>query len=227
MESSEAQGMNARAGAGTLVCFAVKEEAAAFRKVLADCSGIEILVAGMGRTNSEKMIRQRLSAQPPGLVLTCGFAGALNPELKVGDVLFDADVEAKISEKLRAAGAKMATFYCAPRVATTGGEKAELRRATGADVVEMESGVIRAICREKKIPSATIRAISDAANEDLPLDFNALMTEEQKISFPKLALALAKSPGKVPRLLELQRKTQLAARSLAEVLEKLLGCGKI
>jgi adenosylhomocysteine nucleosidase len=82
--------------------------------------------------------------------------------------------------------------------------------------------VIRKICREKNIPSATIRVISDTANQDLPLDFNALMTPEQTISFPKLALALIKSPGKIPKLLELQRNTRYGARQLARVLGDLL-----
>lgn len=101
-------------------------------------------------------------------------------------------------------------------------EKAELRRTTGADAVEMESAVIRTICRERKIPGATIRVISDTANEDLPLDFNALMTSRQKISFLKLAMALVKSPQKVPRLMSLQSNTRLAAKRLAGVLEELL-----
>jgi len=214
-----------------LICFAVKEEAAELKKVLprlADHGNPEILVTGMGKKNSERMIRQRLDQQAPLLVLTCGFAGALNPELKIGDVLFDEDAECGLEEILRSAGAEPARFNCAPRVVTTMIEKTALRQSTGADVVEMESGIIRRICQEKKIPSATVRVISDTATQDLPLDFNALMTKEDTLSFPKLALALLKSPAKIPRLLELQRNTHYAARELAGVLEKLLSrrdCG--
>ena len=123
---------------------------------------------------------------------------------------------------LQEAGATPAKFHCAPRVATTIAEKTALRKSTSADVVEMESGFIRQICREKKIPSATVRAISDSALEDLPLDFNELMTKDDTLSFPKLTLALMKSPGKIPQLMQLQKNTRLAAQKLAGVLEKLL-----
>jgi len=204
-----------------LVCFAVREEAAFFSPHPRIKGGREILVTGMGRRNASTQFTRALDRFNPERVLTCGFAGALRPELKIGDVLFDEDFDAGLGERLRSLGAAPGTFYCATRVAVTAAEKADLWRTTGMDAVEMESSVIRTLCRERKIPSVTLRAISDAANEDLPLDFNALMTSEQKISIPKLAGALLKNPTRVPRLLELQNHTRIAARRLAEVLEGL------
>lgn len=200
-----------------LVCFAVREEAAFARPLLIK-GETERLITGMGRRNASTQFLECLRRLNPDRVLTCGFAGALNPELKVGNVLFDEDYDFGMGKALLAAGAIPAKFYCSVRVAVTAAEKAELWRTTGADAVEMESAVIRSLCRDRGIPSATVRVISDAANEDLPLDFNALMTSDQKISIQKLMLTLLKSPRSIPKLLDLQRDTRLAARRLADVL---------
>ena len=64
--------------------------------------------------------------------------------------------------------------------------------------------------------------ISDTANEDLPLDFNALTKPDKSLDFGKLFLAIAKSPGKIGELMELQKKTNFAAEQLAAVLEKII-----
>ncbi len=222
MESSETQGATLSELAGTLVCFAVKEEAAEFKKKSLPALNAEILLTGIGTRNAAEALYPVLEKRTFSRVLTCGFAGALNPDFKIGEVLFDEDCEGKLSEALRATGARAAKFHCAKRVAITVAEKSELRRTTGADVVEMESAMIRQICRERKVSSATVRVISDTADEDLPLDFNALMTADYQLSSMKLTMALMKSPGAVPRLMELQRNTQLGAQKLADVLESLL-----
>ncbi len=86
----------------------------------------------------------------------------------------------------------------------------------------MESAAIHAVCFEKKIPCATVRVISDTAQEDLPLDFNALTKPDKNIDYSKLAWAVAKSPGKIPALMKLQKQTQFAAQQLAGVLEKII-----
>ena len=86
----------------------------------------------------------------------------------------------------------------------------------------MESASIHAVCRERGIPCATVRVISDTAGEDLPLDFNTLSKPDKNLDFGKLFLAVAKSPGKIGALMELQKKTKLAAENLAEVLSKII-----
>jgi hypothetical protein len=120
------------------------------------------------------------------------------------------------------AGARPARFQCVERAVTTATEKRALRQQTGADAVEMESGVIRAMCGKHNIPSATVRVISDAAHEDLPLDFNHLMDSDQNLKYGKLTAALLKSPGKIGALLKLQKQTQAAAEKLAQVLVKII-----
>ncbi|HZF01709.1 MAG TPA: hypothetical protein VE344_07420 [Methylomirabilota bacterium] len=251
----------------TLICFALKEEAAPFRKIAAGISlrrdhHVSILLTGIGRQNAEKSLREFLNScrsrgnqtqikeeletphvvsYKPDLVLTCGFAGGLNPELKLGDVIFEIfpsssrresaqtetgnqsePIDIGCYDKLIAAGAKPAKIFCADRIATTVAEKKKLRDETGADAVEMESAAIHVVCRERGIPCATVRVISDTANEDLPLDFNTLSKPDKNLDFGKLFLAIAKSPGKIPALMQLQKKTKFAAEQLAAVLEKII-----
>ncbi|HEX9047541.1 MAG TPA: hypothetical protein VF988_10985 [Verrucomicrobiae bacterium] len=222
----------------TLVCFALKEEAAPFHKVAAQHPGTITLIVGIGRQNADRAIRDFLAKNSPDLVFTCGFAGGLNPELKIGDVVVEmpgsnrgneAQIPAESEpsdvgcyEELVAAGAKPVKFYCADRIATTVAEKKALRNQTGADAVEMESGAIQAVCAEKGIPCVTLRVISDPAYEDLPLDFNALAKPDRSLDFGKLAWAIARSPGKIPQLMALRKKTSVAAERLAEALSRAL-----
>jgi adenosylhomocysteine nucleosidase len=203
-----------------LICFALKEEAAPFRKIAAGKTGITILLTGIGRQNAEKSLREFLATHSPKLVLTCGFAGGLNPDLKLGEVIFETSDE-NLRAKLLGAGAKQLKIFCADHIATTVAEKKKLRAETGADAVEMESAAIHAVCHERGIPCATIRVISDTANEDLPLDFNTLSKPDKNLDFGKLFLAIAKSPGKIPALMQLQKKTKFAAEQLAHVLAEI------
>jgi adenosylhomocysteine nucleosidase len=202
-----------------LFCFAVEQEAKFFSQ-----PGMEILITGMGRENAERKLHAALRKGETQLVLSCGFAGGLNPYLTTGTVVFATDEDAGLTPLLLSAGACPVRFHCSDRVATSVPEKKKLWEQTGADAVEMESEIIRAICKAHGIPSATIRVISDAANENLPLDFNALMTPDQKLNYLKLIWTLFMSPGKIPALLRLQRQTQLAARNLAGVLRKVIPC---
>ena len=207
----------------TLICFALKEEAAPFHKIAAQRPGVFTVIVGIGRQNAEKSVRSFLASNSPELVLTCGFAGGLNPDLKLGDVIFElSTLNIQLSTRLLAAGAKSAKIFCADRIATTIAEKKKLRAETGADAVEMESAAIHAVCAGRGIPCVTVRVISDTADEDLPLDFNALAKADKSIDFGKLFLAIAKSPGKIGALMALQKKTRLAAERLAAVLSKIL-----
>jgi adenosylhomocysteine nucleosidase len=201
-----------------LVCFAVKEEAKFFKPA----SAIRQVITGMGQKNAAAVIQRAVADYKPRLVITAGFAGGLDTQLKLGAVLFDEDASAGLREKLISAGAIPGKFHCATRVVVTSTKKRALHQTTGAGAVEMESSVIRDFCRQHKIPSATIRVISDTASEDLPLDFNALMTADDQINFVKLAGKLLLGPQKIPQLLRFQKQTMLAARNLAKVLEQSL-----
>ena len=200
--------------APVLVCFAVPQEAKPFQKLVRGRDDVHVLLTGMGARNAERSIRAALEDVRPSHVFSCGFAGALDPELRIGDV---------ITARERALpGAKPVTFTCAERIAITVAEKSALRARTSADAVEMESAVVARICRERGIECATLRAVSDTAHDDLPLDFNALMNDDEQLSYSKLALGILRRPNAIPGLMRLGKNSAFAARALAAALAKLI-----
>ncbi len=206
------------------VCFALPEEAGPFQKQSGETP---VFFTGIGKANAEKAVREYLKDHSPGLLLTCGFAGGLDSGLNIGDIIFETangkgGKDDAMQAKLAAAGAKPAKIFCADRIASTVAEKKKLREETGANAAEMESGAIQAVCRERGISCATVRVISDMANEDLPLDFNEFLTPDKKLNMGKLMLSVAMRPAKMAALMELQKKTKLAAERLGEVLAKII-----
>jgi adenosylhomocysteine nucleosidase len=207
--------------AGVLICFAQPQEAAPLHRRVAGHPEIRILVTGMGSSNSRRALLAELQRGKPALVLSAGFAGALDPALALGDLLFDAGPSA-LRPQLLALGAREARFYCADTIVATAAAKRALRQTSGADAVEMESAALCGVCREQGIPWAILRAISDTAQQDLPLDFNRLLTRDQRISPLRLAAAVLRSPGTIPALLALRRQARCAADKLAESLARLI-----
>lgn len=203
-----------------LVLFAVREEAKHFQPP----PGVEckVVVSGIGKRNAERTLVNSLEMFAPQLVLTCGYAGGLNPQFARGTIIFDADDRTQLAPALTKLGALPVKFFCSERIVVTTTDKQMLRTQTGADAVEMESGVIRALCRERGIPAATVRIISDDANTNLPMDFNHVAGADGNMNYRKLALALVKAPSLVPKLMQFQRELDACSRQLAAALRELL-----
>jgi adenosylhomocysteine nucleosidase len=180
--------------------------------------GHQVVVSGMGTTRAVAAAQAILDAAEPEWVLTCGFAGALAPGLKIGDLVHDADPWFPIDPSAGLPRARPGRFHCSRRVAVTRDEKTRLHHDTGADVVEMESGAVRDLCRARGVPSATLRVVSDEASEDLPLDFNALMTASNDLHAGRMAWAIAQAPWKIVELLRFQRRVARASDVLARAL---------
>lgn len=201
-----------------LTCFAVRQEAGYFQPATSN----PVLITGIGSRNAEQSLQSALARQRPALVLTCGFAGGLNPELHRGDIVFDATDAEWLTIPLQRLGARPAKFHCSDRIAVTADDKRQLRLQTGADVVEMESGIIRLRCHEQGIPAATLRVISDDAVTDLPIDFNALAKTDGNISYSRLSLVLLGSPATIPKLVRFQRELDACAKRLGSLLDELV-----
>ena len=105
------------------------------------------------------------------------------------------------------------------RVAITAQDKCALRVSTGAAVVEMESAAVARKARQWAVPFGCIRVVSDAAGEDLPLDFNLYRDADGRFERTRIALAALGRPFTVlPGLIRLARHCSHAAERLGEFL---------
>jgi adenosylhomocysteine nucleosidase len=208
---------------GILITFAVREEAAPFLSILKSAATARVNLTGIGRRNAERAIREALAKHRPAAVITSGFAGALDPTLTVGTVVFDADPGTSFGPLLSKAGAVPVRFACTGRVVSSAREKQDLWKSSGANAVEMESEVIRSLCQQMAIPSATVRVISDAAHEDLPLDFNRFLGPDHQLNYAPLLWALVRSPRKLASLLRFRKQIKRVGVELSAVLIRILG----
>jgi adenosylhomocysteine nucleosidase len=179
---------------------------------------LSVVVTGMGPVSSASVAGWVLEHHRPEWVVTAGFAGGLASHFPRDSVAVDTDTQFPLTYKLEQTGARQCRFVCETRVAVTMKEKEILARRSGAEAVEMESGVIRAICWKSGIPSATVRVISDAHDENLPLDFNRLMTKDYRMNWGKLGLQLMRNPLAIPKLVQFQNRLSRSAEALAAVL---------
>jgi adenosylhomocysteine nucleosidase len=170
-----------------------------------------LIANGPGPRLVERALNQRPDVDR---ILSIGFCGALDPALRIGDIVVSGEVPKGLGASFVQGG-----VVSVDRVAFTAREKRDLRAATGAAVVEMESAAVAQKAREWKVPFGCVRVVSDIAEEDLPLDFNRYRDADGRFERMRIARAALGSPFTVlPRLVRLDRNCRRAAERLGEFL---------
>jgi adenosylhomocysteine nucleosidase len=147
------------------------------------------ILAGPGRTTlcgDASILRARLAeaaSLKPSLVVSWGLCGGLDPRLRPGDLILGAEVvsdqgavrtdqavTALLAKRLAGVGAHVIVERLAASHAPvlTAAAKADLRRATGAAGVDMESLIAGRYALEQRSPFVIVRAVADPAERDLP-----------------------------------------------------------
>lgn len=207
--------------ASVLITFAVPEEARPFQTLPPARTQVSVVITGIGPDAARQSVSNALDRLQPGLVLSCGFAGGLNPSLPSGEIVYQTDTAPALSDTLRLLGTA-ATFTSVPHPVQSVEAKRQLRASTGADAVDMESATILSLARQAGLPCAIIRVISDAADQPLPLDFGRCVDRQGRVRPARVLLQCARRPTTIPALLRLRTITRLAARQLAATLTRVL-----
>jgi adenosylhomocysteine nucleosidase len=166
--------------------------------------------------------------------ISAGLAGALRADYEIGRVLAARSVVSETprrdgeSQVVASSGALISfaseygaivvnRFYTADHPVASAEEKRDLE--VTADAVEMESFEILFEARAAGVPAVAIRAISDAADEDLPLDMSQIFNDEGRVSVPRVLGEVARHPQSLPGLVRLGQNSKRAAESLARFLD--------
>ena len=123
-----------------------------------------ILVAclGMGERAVKKNLSLLLEFYSFPEAILAGYAGALDPSLNLGEVIFSS------SENLILSGLKKGKIISVNEVVATIEAKQKLFKQTGASICDMEYETAKNICFQQKIVLHSLRAVSDTAQENLP-----------------------------------------------------------
>jgi purine-nucleoside phosphorylase len=133
-------------------------------------------------------------------ILMAGFAGALDPRLAIGDIVWD-----------EPAG----TIYTSNEIVATAAEKAALFARTGTGAVDMENAMVRKFAERMGARFFGIRAISDTANEDLDPRVLQFVDETGRPRPAAIAKGLLLRPALIPTLNRLRINSAIAGRALA------------
>jgi adenosylhomocysteine nucleosidase len=188
-----------------------------------------VMETGLGAERASEAIRWLLSNFEPRLVVVAGFAGALSPTLKIGDVLLASEVVEPGDDELHWHTAVPAELGDLPvgrlvtlnKLVATPAEKQALAKQTHAVMVDMESAAIAEACQEWQVPCAVVRVVSDTAATALSPRLVKLMSGGRASPWRVLA-AVLRSPRLIPELWRLARDTRIAAGRLADALARLV-----
>ena len=207
----------------------VKGKAQLFRARVGD-SEVNVLLTGVGAKNGWLEAAKVIWGGEIAICVSSGLAGALRPDYHLGDVLAAKEVQAVGGRRVVAAdrqllrlaeehGARAVdSFYSADHVIGLASEKRELGRL--ADAVEMESGEVLYKAAAFGAKGIAIRGISDRADEDLPLDFNRVMTRTGEVSIPRVFGEMMRHPMSTAALVRFGSQSRVAAEKLAAFLDR-------
>lgn len=223
-----------------LITFALPEESADFRRTLANLQRIQtgplpvyqsteskVVVAhtGIGPDSVRRIIPPLLDKIRPSLVISSGYAGGLHPDLPHGALLVSRNFLRGRQELFQMLVQDHhwheVDLHSADTPAATPAAKRELTMRTGADAVDMESGLLFEI--SSPLPFMVLRAVSDTARAEIPVPLEVVFDLERQRPRPFGLLAhLGRHPGRLPAFIRFVRGLKTPRRALADGLQHLL-----
>jgi adenosylhomocysteine nucleosidase len=188
---------------------------------------IEVLHTGVGEKVCRQLLGKFLQDQQFDCLISAGFAGALDNNLQIGDLLL---AENFSTVNLREAQASRSGLHIhitnlltVPALIDSPEERNKLAATSGAGAVDMETEFIARACAKLGVPLLSLRVISDTPRSLFPAPANVLFDiERQQTRMLKLAMHLLTHPARIPHLVRFARRIAHARKTLADALVTVL-----
>ena len=182
---------------------------------------IEVIQTGVGENICRKRIGKFLENQQFDFLISAGFAGSLNHELQVNDLLVAQNFS---TVDLKHASLSNVSIYAAnmltvPALIDSGEERERIARESGASAVDMETEFIARACVAHGIQLLALRVITDTPTEPFPAPPGVLFdVQQQRTHFGRLARFFLIHPSRMPALIQVARRVARARKTLASAL---------
>lgn len=177
-------------------------------------SGKAVAVCGgMGFEAARRATEAIIALYQPSLVLSVGFAGALDESLSVGDVVEAGCVVDARDGSRTDVGRGGVVIVSFPAVASAE-QKAKLAKSYGARAVDMEAAAVAKGAEARGLHFAAVKAISDDVGFAMP-PMDRFIGPDGSFLTRSFVLYAAKRPFIWPDVFRLARNSARAARALS------------
>jgi adenosylhomocysteine nucleosidase len=175
------------------------------------CGGIG---AGAARRATEAVI----ALYQPELVQSAGFAGALDPAMKVGEIFLPGVVIDSLDGSRVETGAGRGVLVSVASVAGVE-QKAKLAASYGAQAVDMEAAAVARGAQAHSVRFMAVKAISDESNFAMPA-MDRFVSPDGRFRTGKFVAFAAVRPWLWPQVIQLARNAAKASRALCAELDR-------
>jgi adenosylhomocysteine nucleosidase len=181
---------------------------------------LSVTCAGIGYDPAARAADASIQQFRPELIVSVGFAGAVDPTLNVGSLVTPRTVIDARSGTTFSTARGDGVLVSAVRIADTA-EKALLRQRYGALAVDMEAAAVAEKALHYGVPFCAVKSVSDTANATLP-DFTRFVQQDGSFATASFLLYLLLHPTLWPVVRSLAANSAKAARNLTTGLNEFL-----
>ena len=188
-----------------------------------DNRSIEVFHTGVGEKTCRQRIAKFLQDERFDYLISAGFAGGLNNQLEVGDLLFAKNFSTIEPSKSRSLfsnlSIQIADLLTVHDLIHSREERNKLAVTSGAPAVDMETEFIARACAAHGVSLLSLRVISDTPRNVFPAPVDVLFDiERQQTQMLKLATHLLAHPTRVPHLVKFTRRIARVRKILADAI---------